>query len=250
LELFTEHFKKNHRLTKVDARLKIIVGMALLIMVLSYKGLVFPLVLTGLCFILCMRLRIPARVFLLRFSEPAVFILIILLIKIFFTGKDALFSFRLFGFPVAAHGDGLWDGLMIAARILGAVSVAALLGFITAFSDFLAGLSWFKVPKGFVEILMFAYRFVFIIFQESLVIYHAQKNRLGYAGVGRSLNSFGILTGSLILKAFDHSQATTVAMVQRGYDGSLPQLKPMPFKASEIAGCLLIIFAAGVLWKI
>lgn len=250
MELFTESFKKDGRLSKVDARLKILVGMALLIMVLSYKGLVFPLVLASLCFILCIKLRIPARVFLLRFSEPAVLIIIVVLLKVFFTGKDVIFSVHFFGFTLAAHRDGLMEGLTIAARILGAVSVVALLGFATSFTDFLAGISWFKVPKGFVEILMFAYRYVFVILEEALVIYNAQKNRLGYSGVRRGLNSFGILAGSLILKAFDHSQVTTVAMVQRGYDGSIPQQKLAPFKASEIVGCTLFLVAAGVVWKI
>ncbi len=250
MELFNEYFKKDHRLSKVDARVKILVALALLIMVLSYKGFVFPLVLASLCFMLCIKLKIPARVFLLRFSEPVFIIIMVVLIKFLFTGKDAIFSVDLFGLAITGHKDGLMNGLIIAARIIGAVSVVALLGFATAFTDFMAGLSWFRVPKGLVEILMFTYRYIFLLLEEALVIYNAQKNRLGYSSVRRGLSSFGILTGSLTLKAFEHSQVTTLAMVQRGYDGSIPLLKHMPFKVSEVAGSVLFLFVMAVIWKI
>lgn len=250
MELFTEYFKKDHRLSKVDARVKILVALALLIMVLSYKGFVFPLILASLCFIVCIRLNIPARVFLLRFSEPVFIAIMVVLIKFLFTGTDVLFSVNLFGITIAGHKDGLMSGLMIAARILGAVSVVALLGFATAFTDIMAGLSWFRVPKGFIEILMLAYRYIFVLLEEAMVIYDAQKNRLGYSSIKRGLSSFGILTGSLIIKAFEHSQNTTVAMVQRGYDGSIPLLKQMPFKMSEVAGSVLFLFVMGLIWKI
>lgn len=250
MELFNEYFKKEHRLSRVDARVKILVALALLIMVLSYKGFVFPLVLASLCFILCIKLKIPARVFLLRFSEPVFIIIMVVLIKFLFTGKDAIFSVDLFGLTITGHKDGLMSGLIIAARIIGAVSVVALLGFATAFTDFMAGLSWFRVPKGLIEILMFTYRYIFVLLEEAMVIYNAQKNRLGYSSVRRGLSSFGTLTGSLILKAFEHSQNTTVAMVQRGYDGTIPLLTHMPFKVSEIAVSILFLFAMGVIWKI
>jgi cobalt/nickel transport system permease protein len=250
MELFNEYFKKEHRLSRVDARVKLLVALALLIMVLSYEGFIFPLVLSSLCLVLCIKLKIPARVFLLRFSEPVFIIIMVVLIKFLFTGKDAIFSVDLLGLTITGHKDGLMSGLIIAARIIGAVSVVALLGFATAFTDFMAGLSWFRVPRGLIEILMFTYRYIFVLLEEAMVIYNAQKNRLGYSSVRRGLSSFGILTGSLILKAFEHSQNTTVAMVQRGYDGTIPMLTHKPFRVSEIAVSILFLFAMGVIWKI
>ena len=138
---------------------------------------------------------------------------------------------------------------MIGSRIIGAVSVAALMGFSTPFTEFMAGLSWFRVPKGFIEILMFAYRYIFVLLEDAMVIYNAQKNRLGYSSIRRGLNSFGILTGSLILKAFEQSQNTTVSMVQRGYDGNIPILKHKPFKSSEVVFSLLLVIVMGFVWK-
>lgn len=250
MELFTENFKKESKLSKIDARVKILTAIALLIMVLSYKGFAFPLVLAGLCLAVCIAIRIPLRIFLLRFSEPLFLIVVVVLIKFLFSGRDALFSFTAFGYTVAGYRDGLLSGLMIAARMLGAVSIIALLGFTTAFTDILAGLSWLRMPKGLIEILMFAYRYIFVLLEEALVIYNAQKNRLGYSNVRRGLSSFGTLAGSLTLRAFEHSQSTTVAMVQRGYDGTIPTLNHKPFKLAEVVVSILLLIIMGAAWKI
>lgn len=249
MELFSEYFKKNHILSKVDARVKLIVALTLLGMILSYKGFTLPLLVTALCLLLCLKMRIPLKVFALRFSEPLFIILVLLILKILFSGEDILFSINIFGIKVVGHKDGLMEGLMIGSRIIGAVSVVAVMGFSTPFTEFMAGLSWLRVPRGFIEILMFAYRYIFVFLEDAMVIYNAQKNRLGYSSIRRGLSSFGTLSGSLILKAFDHSHNITASMIQRGYDGNIPMLRHKPFKPSEIIVSLLFIIAMGVVWK-
>ncbi len=250
MELFSEYFQKRHFLSSVDARIKLIVSLILLIMVLSYRGIVFPLLILCLGIILCIRMKIPLRVLFLRLSGPLLVASVLLILKFFNGGKDTLSSIEIAGIRLAGHTDGLMEGLMIAARILGAVSIIAVLGFSTPFTEFMAGLSWFKIPKGFIEILMFAYRYIFVLLDDAMVICNAQKNRLGYSSVRRGLNSFGILTGSLILKAFEQSQNVTVAMIQRGYDGSIPMLKHKPFKRSELLFSILFVTTMGFLWRI
>ncbi len=249
MRILSEYFKHEHMLSKVDARVKLLAALAVLIMVLSYRGVAFPGLITFVCLFLCIRMRIPFRAFILRFSEPLFIAAIVLLLKFFFSGQDALFSLKIFGAEIVGHRDGLREGLLIAARMIGAVSVIAVLGFSTPFTEFMAGLSWFRVPKGFIEILMFAYRYIFVLFEDAQVIYQAQKNRLGYSTVRRGLSSFGTLAGTLTIKAFDHSQSTTVAMMQRGYDGDMPMLKAKPFKALDVAFSVLFVIAMGFLWK-
>ena len=212
MHVFTEHGKHEHVLTKVDARVKLLVALTVLVMVLSYRGFAFPMLITLFCLFLCIRLRIPLRALALRYSEPLFIAAVVLLLKFFFSGKDTLFSINIMGFQLVGHKDGLIEGLLIGSRIIGAVSIVALLGFATPFNELMAGLSWFRVPRGFVEIMMFAYRSIFVLFEDAMVIYTAQKNRLGYSSLRRGLSSFGVLAGSLVLKAFESSQNTTVAM--------------------------------------
>lgn len=250
MHTFTEIYKHEHMLTKVDARVKLFAALAILIMVLTYRGVVFPSLVALFCLFLCARMRIPLRLLALRFSEPLFIAAVVFLLKCFFSGKDTLFSAHIIGLKIVGHQDGLMEGLLIGSRIIGAVSVVAVLGFATPFTEFMAGLSWFRVPKGFIEILMFAYRYIFVLFEDAQVIYIAQKNRLGYSTVKRGLSSFGTLAGSLTIKAFDHSQSTTVAMVQRGYDGNIPLFRHKAFKSSEMIASALVLLAMGVLWEI
>jgi cobalt/nickel transport system permease protein len=250
MQLFYEHGKKDHLLLGIDARIKLIVAIVLLLLVVSYKGFAFPLIVAVLGLGLCLGMKIPLRVFALRFSEPFFIVLILIALKCFFSGSDIMFSFNVLGLNITGHKDGLMDGLMIACRIAGAVSIAAVLGFSTPFTGLMAGLSWLRVPKDFIEVLMFAYRYIFVLLEDALVIYNAQKNRLGYSSVRRGLSSFGTLAGSLTLKAFENSQNTTMAMVQRGYNGDMPMLKHQPFKACEVACSLVFIIFMGAIWTI
>ncbi len=233
-----EHPAKEHLLSGVDARLKLITAVCLLVMVLSYRGFLFPALVFVLSLLLCRQMRVPLKSFLLRFSEPAFVAVVLVLLKTFFSGSEAAFS-----------KAGFLEGLMIAARIIGAVSVIAALGFSAPFTEIISGLSWFRVPKGFTEVLMFAYRYVFLLLDDAMVIYSAQKNRLGYAGVRRGLGSFGILAGSLTLRAFENSQKTATAMEQRGYDGSMPRAMHKPFRVSELMASAALILIMAVIWK-
>lgn len=248
MQLFREHFKKDNVLSSIDPRVKILFALALLAMILSCRGFVFPLVTAILCFLLCLIMKVPLRVFILRFSEPLFIVVMVLLLKLFFSGREALFSINVFGINVVGRSDGLVEGLLISTRIIASVSVIAVLGFTTPFTDFITGLAWFRVPKGFIEILMFAYRYIFVLIEDAIVIYQAQKNRLGYAAIGRGLGSFGTLAGALTIKAFDRSQSLTVAMVQRGYDGTVPSHLHKPFKSGEIAGAVFVLIILGVMW--
>ncbi len=241
---------RNHLLSRVDGRVKIVVSLTLLAMVLSYRGFLFPLVVTVLAVALCAGMRVPIRTFALRFAEPVFIALVILVLKLFFSGADPLFNIDISGVSLTGYRDGLMEGLLIVSRIIAAVALIAVLGFSTSFTEFMAGLSWLKVPQVFIEVLMFAYRYIFLFIEEASVIYNAQKNRLGYSSVRRGLTSFGILAGSLTLRAFEHSQNTTIAMVQRGYDGNIPIMKHRPFRAAEVLLSLVLVVTMGVVWKI
>jgi len=250
MDLFSQHFKRDRILSRVDARVKLIITLAFLVMVLSSRGIFFPLFVTSFCLFLCLTMRVPLRVMGLRFSEPLFVAAVLLLLKLFFSGERVLFSINLLGIKIMGYQDGLMEGLRIGSRVMGAVSILAVIGFSTPFTEFLASLSWLKVPRDLIEILLFAHRYIFVLLDEGTVIYSAQKNRLGYSNLRRSFSSFGILTGSLILKVFEHSQNTVVAMVQRGYDGHMPMLTYRPLKASEILGSVTFVILMGFLWMI
>jgi cobalt/nickel transport system permease protein len=250
MEIISEFIKKDNWLAKSDARLKLLVTLSILVMILSNKGSVFPLIIFAISILLSIKIKVPLKVFMLRFSEPLFIALVLVVIKFFCSGSDILFSHSIFGLIITGHLDGLQEGLLIASRILGAAAVVSILGFSTAFTELLSALSWIKMPKTFIELLMFAYRYLFVLHEDAHVIYNAQKNRLGYASLRSGLSSFGTLAGSLVIKTFEHSQNITQAMTQRGYDGNLPVLKFKPFKPMEIVTSTLTVIILGLLWQV
>ena len=236
-------------LGRVDPRIKLLSGVALLTMVISSRGFLFPLMVGGVALAACLAMGIRLRLLALRFSEPLFIAVMVILLKLFFVGNQPLFTLHVAGIDLVGHRDGLREGLLIAGRIGGAVALVATVGFSTPFTELMAALSWLRVPRGFIEVALFAWRYLFVLFDDAQVLYAAQKNRLGYAGYRRGLRSFGTLAGALVIKAFDNSQQITTAMVQRGYDGNLPLLKHKPFRAVEVTGSLAAIFVMAALWQ-
>lgn len=143
---------------------------------------------------------------------------------------------------------GLEEGVLLASRVLGAASVMMLLGHLVSVTEMLGALAWLRLPRTLVEIAFLAWRYLFVLLDDASIVYGAQRNRLGYSGMRRGLRSFGSLAGVLAVKAFDASRTITVAMTQRGYDGSLPLALPQRLSSRQSA--LLALFAgmAIVLW--
>lgn len=250
MKLFSENLNKNSVLSAVDARVKLIVVLVLLAMVLSYKGVMFPLIIAAGSFLLCLMMRIPSRFLILRIIPPMVIAMIVLLLKVMVTNGEPLFSISVAGLQISGSHEGFEEGLQITCRIIGGVSLIIALGFATPFLEFMAALSWLKIPKAFIEIMMFAYRYLFVFLEDATTIYSAQKNRLGYSGIKKGLSSFGVLTGSLVLRGFEQSQKTADAMVQRGYTGDIPLLKGKPLRVRELAVAVCVVLFGGAVWMI
>lgn len=245
--LSAHSFHASHALMQVDARVKLLSALALLVMVITSQGAAFPLVVAAVGIFFCLRLGTPVRLLALRFSEPLFIAVVVLLLKAFFSGGVPLFSFGLFGYQLVAHRDGLDAGLLIAGRILGGVTLLGVVGFSTPFTELMAALSWMRVPQVLVDVALFAWRYLFLLLEDAQVVYHAQKNRLGYVGCRRALSSLGTLAGVMVIKAFDNSQSITTAMVQRGYDGVMPMSMHRPLRVTEVGSALLFVGAAAVI---
>ena len=250
MKIFSENLNRENFLSGVDARVKLVVTLALLAMVLSYKGVMFPLCIAAGSFSICLMMRVPPRILGMRVFPPMVIALLVLVLKGFFTGSENIFSVHIFGLDVTGSREGLAEGLQIMSRIVGGVSLVIVLGFATPFIEFMAALSWLRIPRSFIEVMMFAYRYLFVFLEDATTIYSAQKNRLGYSGIKKGLSSFGVLTGSLVLRGFEQSQKTADAMAQRGYTGDIPLLKRKPFRARELMVAACIVIFGGAVWMI
>lgn len=234
----------------VDPRIRLLAGGLLLALVVSSTSSTFPWLVAGICLPTARLSGMKLRLLLLRLLHPLFIIAMILTLKIFMGGGESFILFNFAGFAVSAHRAGLHEGLLIVSRILGAVSVAVLLGQVMTFTETMAALAWLRIPRGLVDVSLLAWRSLFMLYDDAGIVYTAQKNRLGYCGVRRSLRSFGSMAGMLTIRAFDGSQSMTTAMTQRGYDGSLPQLRGSRLSLPQFAGLLVFAVVVATAWKL
>ena len=234
----------------VDPRIRLLAAGLLLTLVISSHGSAFPWQVAGICLPVALIAGMQPRLLLLRMLHPLFIAAVILILKTFLGGGETATLIRAGAFSLSGRPEGLHEGLLISSRIMGAVSVAVLLSQVMTFTETMAALAWLRVPRGLVDVSMFAWRALFMLYDDAGVVYTAQKNRLGYCGMRRGLRSFGSMAGMLTIRAFDSSQAMTLAMTQRGYDGSLPLLRGSRLGRQQLAGLFMFAICATAAWKL
>ena len=236
--------------TAVDPRSRLMAAGLLLALVVSSQSSAFPWQVAAICLPVSIIAGMQPRLLLLRMLHPLFIAAVILTLKAFTGTGETVTLFSAGSLTLTGQAEGLREGLLITSRIMGAVSVAVLLSQIMTFTETMAALAWLRVPCGLVEVAMFAWRSLFMLYDDAGVVYTAQKNRLGYCGMRRGLKSFGAMAGMLVIRAFDSSQAMTIAMSQRGYDGSLPLLRGSRLKTQQVLGLSMFAIVATAAWKL
>ena len=247
--LYQQH-NENAAVTAVDPRTRLLAACLLLALVVSSHGSAFPCQVAGICLPMALIAGMQPRLLLLRLLHPLFIAAVFLLLKTFMGAGASETLFRVGSFSLSGQAAGFREGFLITSRIIGAVSVAVLLGQIMTFTETMAALAWLRVPRSLVDVSMFAWRALFMLYDDAGIVYTAQKNRLGYCGMRRGLTSFGAMAGMLVIRAFDSSQAMTVAMSQRGYDGNLPLLRASRLSGQQLAGLFMFAMVTTAAWKL
>ena len=234
----------------IDPRVRLISSLLLLCLVVSSRSSQFPLIVAGLSLAGTLAAGMTVRTLLLRMLHPLLLAMMIILLKAVAGDGPAVATLELSGYVVSAHAGGLQEGLRTSARLLGAVSVIILLSRGMTFTEAIAAFSWLRVPRSLIEISLFAWRSLFMLYDDAGTVYTAQKTRLGYSGMRRGLRSFGTMAGMLTIRAFDSSHAMTTAMSQRGYDGTLPLLRVTPLHRQQVAGLILFAIIVTTVWSL
>lgn len=253
-DLFSDIFaRRDNALTKMDARCKMIVACALLGAAITARTVFMPLVVMTLCVSTILFLRIPVKFVLLRLAAPLGIVSVLVVLQAFLTQGTVLFSFPVAGREIAASLEGARLGVLMGARVLGAVSVVLLLGAVTPAYKIFHALRWFGVPEGWVEIALLVYRYTFTLLDETADVAAAQTSRLGYSSIRRGVRSMGLLAGTVITRSMDQAMRTHEAMVLRGYQGHLPfgpvpPMRPADRIAMVVAIPIIVAFYLALDW--
>jgi cobalt/nickel transport system permease protein len=251
-EIFSDIFTyRENALARTDPRTRLIVSLCAIVLVVCSKGTWYPLAVFLFSMALISLLRVPVRLVAARLLIPMGIVLVIVLLKLFMTVGDPLFQVSFGQMTLTASREGFRGGLILGARVAGAVSMIILLGVTTPAHEVFRALFWMKAPREWVEVAMLMYRYIFVLIETAANMATAQRLRLGYSGARESLRSLGVLSGSVVLRSAEQAVKTSEAMMLRGYQGSLPVSAMSPFTRADLVATvsLCAFFAAlfGVL---
>ncbi|MCG7841067.1 MAG: energy-coupling factor transporter transmembrane protein EcfT, partial [Methanomassiliicoccales archaeon] len=106
-------------------------------------------------------------------------------------------------------------------------------------------LRWFRMPMILSNMIMFTYRFIFVMLDESERMRLARRSR-GFQG-GRSLldrEAFKVLSntiGMLFLRSYRRASRVYVALLSRGYDGTIRGVTSFRLKSRDAAFSLAFV---------
>ncbi len=139
------------------------------------------------------------------------------------------------------------EGLLVlwnvgAKAILGVLSMI-LLTSLTTFAEMIEGFSRLRAPKVIVLTVTFMHRYASLFAEESRRMQRAMTSRNFRARWLADVPTIGHMLGSLFLRSYARGERVYVAMVSRGYDGSIPLEGEARFSASDglFLGAMLTI---------
>lgn len=231
-KVFSDYFaRKENILTRLDARVKIIFCIAAIIITLSSPAVYVPFAVVSMSMISLLAIRIPFKIIIFRMGASLGIVVTILFIKLLL------------------HHDDPNSAILSMSKLIGVSSVTLFLSMTTALDRLLAACSWFKMPRVWLEICLFAYRYIFVLLEDATTVIDAQKVRLGYSKIKVTLRSIGTLAAAIIIRAYDQSVATYEAMMLRGYKGRMQNLsqEERPTLTDAAAACVFFAILLSLL---
>jgi cobalt/nickel transport system permease protein len=156
--------------------------------------------------------------------------------------------------------EGLLAFVTILVKSWLSVQAALVLTTTTHFTDLLYGLQGLRLPTLLVGILSFAYRYLFVLVDEAQRLLRARECRSAELPGRRSGRStfwqaavVGRMVGTLFLRAYERSERIYVAMLSRGYDGTLRSRSARALSSTErgvlalgLAACAAVVLGAYI----
>jgi cobalt/nickel transport system permease protein len=162
---------------------------------------------------------------------------------VFSTPGRVLLALPLPGGAWTITDAGLLRFVSIVVRSYLSVQAAVILAATTRFPDLLWGMRALHIPRVFVAIAGFLYRYLFVLADEAQRLLRAREARstapTSSGRVGGSLtwraHVTGGMAGSLFIRSYERSERIYAAMLTRGYDGEVRTLSPPALHLTDLA---------------
>ena len=182
---------------------------------------------------------------------PAGFLLKRLLIEVPFVAFAVLMPFVAEGERIDALGlslsvGGLWGAWNVLAKGTLGVAASVLLASTTELRELLLGLQRLKLPPLLVQIASFMVRYGDVIADEMRRMRIARESR-GFEAKG--VRHWGVLAksaGALFIRSYERGERVHLAMVSRGYAGTMPVIDEVTASRAQWSYALTLPLSALV----
>ncbi len=229
-------------LQRLDARAKIVgfIGFTLIVVSTPARAVWAFCLYAGILVFLMGISRVSVGYLLKRALIVVPFVLLVAVFLPFFN-RAGSGGYSLGG----AHVDA--DGLLVlwnvtAKALLGVMSMI-LLTSTTTFPEMLAGFQRLRVPQVFVLIVSFMYRYSYVFVSELQRMQRAMASRNYGARWLWNVPTLGKVLSSLFMRSYNRGERIHVAMISRGYEGTIDLTLATKFGLVEAVFLALFIVA-------
>ncbi len=244
--LFAEEISTRKGLFQsLDARVKVISVLGLLISVSLSRSLLIIALIYLLVFFLAWLSAIPADFLIKRVWLTLPFFTgLIVLPALFMTPGPALLHLPL---GLVITRTGVITVLFLLLRVSTSVSLTLLLILTTPWNTVLSALSILRVPDVFILILGMTYRYIYLLLHTANDMFLSRKSRMvGRLNTSENQKMLASISGTLLSKSINMSSEVYLAMQSRGFRGSIVTLKPFHMRAQDWAWLVVLLGMAGL----
>ncbi len=143
--------------------------------------------------------------------------------------------------PLTVHEQGLAVFATVAVKATIGTLTAVLLGATTSFPDMLRALEQLRLPRLLVLVAAFMYRYLFVIADELRRMRAALAARAYRPRHAVHAAAIGRVVAALFLRTHARGERVYLAMLARGYDGTMPRLDPPRLGRADLAFVVAIL---------
>jgi cobalt ECF transporter T component CbiQ len=238
-------------LQRVDARVKLLTLLGLLVAAALVRHLGVLIALYAITLVLAAASRLKLSFFIKRIwlFVPLFTGLVVLPATLNIVTKGDIvvpLGSWWFGHPIGMTSQGLMAAALIVSRVAVSISLVVLLTLTTPWHRLMAALRAVFVPRMFIQVLGMAYRYIFHLLGSVDDMYTARKARSAGGDAGSKTGRAFVASsaGALFGKAHALSEEVHLAMLSRGYTGASTTLDSFRVGALELAWivtCLLVV---------
>ncbi len=234
---------------RLDARVKLICALVLLVAVLAVPIArnEMLVVCAGLLVAVACASRLPARWVLKRMAILVPFLVLGTIAVIFVPPAEAADALPLAGRELSRQAVSVW--LSVGGKCLLSLLVAVLLTGTTTSADMLRAAEALRVPRTLTALAGFAVAHLAVLVDEAGRMITAMRSRGGVRGLRRRVRTMQSMLVTLMARTVERADRIALAMVARGYRGSMPSLEQRPVPLSDVlVGAGMTIISGGLVW--